>query len=55
MTVSGIDKHGVLSNAPIKYTHLDIAGSAGEYPEKPTGAPIRALFTTHISPTGAVW
>ena len=28
---------------PIKYAHLDIAGSSGPFPGVPTGAPILAL------------
>jgi len=40
---SGLDKHGLNSNKPLKYTHLDIAGSSGHVPDTPTGAPILAL------------
>lgn len=40
---SGIDKHGIGSEKPLKYCHLDIAGSAGDLPEQPTGSPILAL------------
>lgn len=29
MLASGIDKHGTKSSNPLKYSHLDIAGSAG--------------------------
>lgn len=46
---TGLDKHGLDSEKPLKYTHLDIAGSAGEYPEMPTAAPIVALVKTHLS------
>ncbi|EDV90694.1 putative aminopeptidase W07G4.4 [Drosophila grimshawi] len=46
--VTGLDKHGVDSKKPLKYTHLDIAGSAGEYPNMPTAAPIVALVKTHL-------
>lgn len=45
---TGLDKHGVNSKQPLKYTHLDIAGSAGEYPNMPTAAPIVALVKTHL-------
>ncbi|KAH8407245.1 hypothetical protein KR222_011121, partial [Zaprionus bogoriensis] len=45
---TGLDKHGLDSEKPLKYTHLDIAGSAGEYPEMPTAAPIVALVKTHL-------
>ncbi|KAG7190674.1 hypothetical protein KM043_006752 [Ampulex compressa] len=40
---SGLDKHGTQSTSPLRYTHLDIAGSAGDLPDQPTGAPIVAL------------
>lgn len=46
---TSLDKHGLDSEKPLKYTHLDIAGSAGEYPEMPTAAPIVALVKTHLS------
>lgn len=29
MLASGVDKHGTNSSNPLKYSHLDIAGSAG--------------------------
>ncbi|XP_030369864.1 putative aminopeptidase W07G4.4 [Scaptodrosophila lebanonensis] len=45
---AGLDKYGVESPTPLKYTHLDIAGSAGEYPFMPTAAPIVALVKTHL-------
>ncbi|XP_077983580.1 putative aminopeptidase W07G4.4 [Glandiceps talaboti] len=47
---SGLDKHGVDSESPLRYSHLDIAGSAGPYPGIPTGAPIVALATDYILP-----
>ncbi|XP_011880685.1 PREDICTED: putative aminopeptidase W07G4.4 isoform X3 [Vollenhovia emeryi] len=40
---SGLDKHGIGSEKPLKYCHLDIAGSAGSLPAQPTGSPILAL------------
>ncbi|XP_012567150.2 putative aminopeptidase W07G4.4 isoform X1 [Hydra vulgaris] len=40
---SGLDKHGIDSDHPIKYTHLDIAGSSGPYPGIPTGCPLPSL------------
>jgi len=40
---SGLDKHGGDSDHPLKYSHLDIAGSEGHYPGIPTGSPIVAL------------
>lgn len=48
MQVTGIDNHGLNAEQPIKYTHLDIAASAGEYPKMPTAAPIVALAKTHL-------
>jgi len=41
--VSGLDKHGIMSARPLKYSHMDIAGSAGHLPGPTTGAPIPAL------------
>jgi len=43
MQVSGLDKHMMSSKQPLKYSHLDIAGSAGDLPHPTTGAPIPAL------------
>jgi len=40
---SGLDKHGGDSNKPLKYSHMDIAGSEGGFPGMPTGTPIVAL------------
>uniref|UniRef100_U5EVA5 Putative leucyl aminopeptidase n=1 Tax=Corethrella appendiculata TaxID=1370023 RepID=U5EVA5_9DIPT len=48
MLSTGLDKCGLKSPYPIKYSHLDIAGSAGEITEIPTGAPILALAKTHL-------
>lgn len=31
MLASGLDKHGTNSSNPLKYSHLDIAGSAGTF------------------------
>ncbi|XP_020284550.1 putative aminopeptidase W07G4.4 [Pseudomyrmex gracilis] len=45
---SGLDKHGTESKQPLKYSHLDIAGSAGDLPEQPTGSPIVALAKTFL-------
>ncbi|XP_070540427.1 uncharacterized protein [Ptychodera flava] len=46
--VSGLDKHGVDSDKPLQYSHLDIAGSSGPFPGIPTGAPIVALAAKHL-------
>jgi leucyl aminopeptidase len=45
---SGLDKHDATSTKPIKYTHLDIAGAAGDIPDPPTGTPILALAQLHL-------
>ncbi|CAF0923922.1 unnamed protein product [Adineta steineri] len=47
--VSGLDKHGLNSEKPLRYTHLDIAGSGGELPHSPTGRPIPALCQMFIA------
>jgi len=47
--VSGLDKHGRDSAQPLRYTHLDIAGSAGELPHSPSGRPIPALCQMFIA------
>jgi len=43
MAVSGLDKHMLSSKQPLKYSHLDIAGSAGDLPHPTAGAPVPAL------------
>lgn len=40
---SGLDEHGTNSAKPLKYCHIDIAGSSGPFPGIPSGAPIPAL------------
>jgi len=40
---SGLDKHGVDGEKPLKYSHIDVAGSSGAYPGIPTSAPLVAL------------
>jgi len=45
---SGLDKHGKESSVPLKYTHLDIAGSSGPFPGVPTGNPIAGLTATFL-------
>jgi len=42
--VSGLDKHQLNSKQPLKYSHLDVAGSSGDLPHPTTGAPIPALI-----------
>lgn len=48
LLASGLDKHGSGSSSPIKYSHLDIAASAGDYPDPATGSPVLALTETYI-------
>jgi len=48
MLASGLDKHGTNSSNPLKYSHLDIAGSAGDHPDTPTGSPLLAMAKTHL-------
>jgi len=43
MMASGLDKHEINSEKPIKYSHLDIAASSGPYPGVPTGSPVVGL------------
>ncbi|CAJ1069121.1 putative aminopeptidase W07G4.4 [Xyrichtys novacula] len=47
---SGLDKHGVDSDRPLPYSHVDIAGSSGPFPGIPTGAPIIAMTANYILP-----
>ncbi|EDV22798.1 expressed hypothetical protein, partial [Trichoplax adhaerens] len=46
---SGLDKFGIDADKPIRYTHLDIAGSSGLYPQvNPTGAPLPSLAQRYL-------
>ncbi|RZB39198.1 hypothetical protein BDFB_010950 [Asbolus verrucosus] len=45
---AGLEEHGSGGAKPLKYSHLDIAASAGEYPKPATGAPILALAKTYL-------
>ncbi|XP_061672835.1 putative aminopeptidase W07G4.4 [Syngnathoides biaculeatus] len=45
---SGLHKHGVDSESPLPYSHIDIAGSSGPFPGVPTGAPILAMATNYF-------
>ncbi|XP_029658475.1 putative aminopeptidase W07G4.4 isoform X1 [Octopus sinensis] len=47
---SGMDKHGIDSNTPIPYSHIDVAGSSGPFPGVPTGAPVLALSSHYVLP-----
>ncbi|XP_056634675.1 putative aminopeptidase W07G4.4 [Diorhabda sublineata] len=48
IVASGLDKHGSDSEVPLKYTHIDIAGSAGSLPLPATGAPVLALSQAYL-------
>ncbi|CAH0555793.1 unnamed protein product [Brassicogethes aeneus] len=48
LMASGLDKHGSGSEKPLKYSHLDIAASAGDCPNPATGAPILALAKNYL-------
>lgn len=45
---SGLDKNDISSTKPLKYTHLDVAGSAGDIPFPPTGAPLLTLAQMYL-------
>ncbi|XP_026471121.1 putative aminopeptidase W07G4.4, partial [Ctenocephalides felis] len=46
--VSGLDKHGLTSEKPISYSHLDITPSVLWPPEVTTGSPVVALAHLHL-------
>jgi len=43
MRVAGLDNHMLSSSQPLKYSHLDVAGSSGDLPHPTTGAAVPAL------------
>ncbi|GFU08914.1 putative aminopeptidase W07G4.4 [Trichonephila clavipes] len=45
---SGLDKHDINSEIPLKYSHVDIASSSGPFPGLPTGSPIPAFTASFI-------
>ncbi|PAA55346.1 hypothetical protein BOX15_Mlig030939g2 [Macrostomum lignano] len=47
---AGLDKHGLDSDRPIAYTHIDVAGSSGDYPDPATASPLLALAARYILP-----
>lgn len=47
---SRLDEHGIDSNAPIKFTHLDIGASSLEFPHVSFPNPLLALIGHHIIP-----
>lgn len=48
LLASGLDKHGTGSSLPVKYSHMDIAGSTGRFPITITGAPILTLASSYL-------
>jgi len=42
--VAGLDKHQLSSAQPLKYSHLDVAGSSGNLPDPTTAASVPALY-----------
>merc|ERR1712156_947737 len=40
---SGLTDHQLSSEKPLKYTHMDVAGSHGRYPDHPTASSVVAL------------
>ncbi|XP_045473726.1 putative aminopeptidase W07G4.4 [Harmonia axyridis] len=48
MLASGIYEHGSGKTVPLKYSHVDIAASAGDFPQPATGAPVLALANYHL-------
>ncbi len=43
MQVAGLDKHMVNHEKPLKYSHLDVAGSSGHLPGLTTGSSVIAI------------
>ncbi|XP_066154589.1 putative aminopeptidase W07G4.4 isoform X1 [Euwallacea fornicatus] len=48
LLASGLIDHGSGSSNPLKYSHLDIAGSAGDLPDPATGSPVLALSRAYV-------
>ncbi|XP_055384797.1 putative aminopeptidase W07G4.4 isoform X2 [Condylostylus longicornis] len=48
IVAAGLDKHGLNSDKPLKYSHIDIAASSGDVPDTPTAVPLVALAKTHL-------
>ncbi|CAH1966056.1 unnamed protein product [Acanthoscelides obtectus] len=48
IVASGLDAHGSGSESPIKYSHLDIAASAGGLPKPATGSPVLAFAEKYL-------
>jgi leucyl aminopeptidase len=43
-------KHGNQSDHKLAYSHVDIAGSSGPFPGKPTGSPLPSFFNKYLLP-----
>jgi len=48
--VSGLEKHGLDSDKPICFSHIDIAASSGPFPGIPSGAPVPSLALHYLLP-----
>ncbi|XP_025831205.1 putative aminopeptidase W07G4.4 [Agrilus planipennis] len=48
LLASGLEKHGSADSKPLKFTHIDIAGSAGNFPHPSTGTPVLALANAFL-------
>lgn len=48
IAASGMDKHGLKSHKPIKFSHIDMAASSGYVPDIPTGSPLLAFAKFHF-------
>ena len=50
--VAGLDEHGIASDKPLNYVHVDIAGSGVEGGDwqhgKPTAAPVTMLAAQYL-------
>ncbi|KAL3267842.1 hypothetical protein HHI36_006984 [Cryptolaemus montrouzieri] len=45
---SGLKEHGSADSVPLKYSHLDIAAAAGDFPNPATGAPVLAFANAFL-------
>ncbi|CAH8545431.1 unnamed protein product [Schistosoma rodhaini] len=50
VVASGLDKHGLDAKVQIPYTHVDVAGSAGDINVTPTAAPLLMFARKYILP-----
>ena len=49
LQVTGLDKHQLKDSQPLKYTHLDVAGSSGKLPEPTTAASVIGLVMNTVN------